>query len=674
MPSTDWIINSQAGTSTFAAARISGVVRDRSSQGADTVSFLYPSGFDGVGLPFESKATISKIDSSGDQKTWFTGWVTSLPRSASGGDESLSVRLSGPWYWLEQMVFESGWTYTQNGAKPLIVGYTSHLLLNSGGNGLITTGTQIRAVLQYVLDMFTADGREAPFQIGAITPVIYAPIDEVRDLSCAEVIRKQLRWHPDAVCWFDSSTVPPTFHCKSRAELVAVDLPIATTKDSGRVSRWSLTPRYDLVRPSVAIRYETKSTIDGRDTLRITDDIYPIGKTGREPGALTATVDLQGAKTTTARASLTVETIPIDLKAAAALAWWKRKIPELNNPAIGAITINKVGRVRRNLDGTTTDLANGGSLPNEVIEGQVAPWMTINNTSISAQQERVSIEVKYAVYDGDSTQAGATKMSEVNKPFTYSYDLVTTDGLTGDYSTIATFESGDPQPLGLAQALFSIVQVLHFDGDIELTEVDLGDRGPVGVGNVVNLSNGLPEWAAMRALVQTQREDFDRGVTTLTVGPPAHLGVTDLAELLRVNRTRMRFTNSGAQGSGGIGSNDLRLGKQTANSSRGVSDQVYQLWVIKADDKVITLDAATGIARFEAGASNAKTTTVIDLINGTIMMTDAAHGGRSIALELAKCVGGNANRALSIQETNVCETVNGVDVTKKMLVLRSPSY
>lgn len=647
---SNWILTTDAGSTTFADGRISNVVRERSSQGPDTVSLRYANTFDAAAPAFESKAVISKVDAIGKQSVWFTGWVTSLPRYASGSEESVSLKLSGPWYWLEQMIFENGWLSTQNGAKPLIVGYTSHLLLNLGAGGLITTGQQIRAVLQYVLDMFTADAQAAPFAIGDITPAIYAPIDEVRDLSCADVIRKQLRWHPDAVCWFDSSTTPPTFHCKSRTELVGVDLPLPTSKDSGRVSRWSLVPRFDLLRRSVAIRYEKKSTIDGQDILQIINDVYPVGKTGREPRSATATVDLQGIKASNVRASLTVEAVPADLKAQASLAWWKSRIPELNNPAIGAITINKVGRLRRNLDGTETDISQVGGLPNEVIEGQVAPWMTINGAALSAQHERVNIEVSYAVYDGDASQGGAVKMTDLAKPFTHYYDLVTTDGVTGDYSAVAGFESADPQPIGLAQALFTILQTLHYEGEIELTETEVGEAGAVGLGNTVNLTNGMAEFAAMRALVQSVREDIDKGITILSLGVPTHLGISDLTELLRVNRTRIRYTSSATQSTGGAGSSDLRLGKQTANSSRGASDQVYKLWVVKVGNNVITLDAEAGL----------------------IKMNDSA--GHSVTMELSKCVGGNAARALAIQETNVCEKVNGVDVTKKILVLRSDSY
>ena len=46
--------------------------------------------------------------------------------------------------------------------------------------------------------------------------------------------------------------------------------------------------RFDLVVPSVAIKYESTRYVNGSGITAITADVYPPGKTGQEIGALVA--------------------------------------------------------------------------------------------------------------------------------------------------------------------------------------------------------------------------------------------------------------------------------------------------------------------------------------------------------------------------------------------------
>ncbi len=71
----------------------------------------------------------------------------------------------------------------------------------------INTGQQIIEALNWARQAARHEAMAAPpFQIGEVTPALDVPIDEVRDITCAEVIHKMLRWSPDAVCWFDYTT------------------------------------------------------------------------------------------------------------------------------------------------------------------------------------------------------------------------------------------------------------------------------------------------------------------------------------------------------------------------------------------------------------------------------------------------------------------------------------
>jgi hypothetical protein len=168
---------------------------------------------------------------------WFSGIVTQIPRAGAPDSESMRYKVAGPWWYLDNMVFmqpyQNVFLGLSSGTPQYGVQNSSHLFLNQSGiAGLvsrITTGAQIIAALQWALLPFTSVSAPPPFQIGTITPALDVPIDEVRDITCAEVIHKMLRWSPDAVAWFDYTTTPPTFNCLRRADMSTVNIDVSQT-------------------------------------------------------------------------------------------------------------------------------------------------------------------------------------------------------------------------------------------------------------------------------------------------------------------------------------------------------------------------------------------------------------------------------------------------------------
>src|SRR5712692_2033996 len=414
-----WTLLYGGAEKSFADWGLSQLTRSLVSQDADKASFVA----DGAALDsaqqFDYGATVV-IKKNGI--VWFVGRVITIPRQGSGRAESLRYELAGPWYYLQQIIYQQTWISYLNNQKQASQ-FTSHLLLNvNPANGqIITTGAQILAALNYAI----AQG--APFQIGAVTSALYPALDEVRDMTCAEVIRKQLRWHPNAVTWWDYTAVDvkgassPKFNCNVLQLLpaVSVQLPTDATNAAGfvpSVSEVSITPRFDLQRPSVAIKYEKKTSINNIDFLSVITDIWPVGKTGQEINALTATIDLQGAKITTVKASLRVDPIvETDVN------WWKRKFPELADSSLGAsLVLISTARSLRNPDGSTTPLPVGGGLANEVIEGQVCPWM--NSATAVAQQEEITAKFSYSISDQATTELLAQLLNKIK-----SHKCVTTN-------------------------------------------------------------------------------------------------------------------------------------------------------------------------------------------------------------------------------------------------------
>lgn len=604
---------------------------------------------------------------------WFVGRVIKPRLVGTSQREHQEYTAVGPWYLLEQSVFEQAWGYWVNGNNQLQTNFTSHLVLNGTADGvsLINTGTQIRSALQWFLDV-----NVGAFTIGSVTPAILPPVDEVRDLAVAEVIRKELRWHQDAVGWFDHSTAAPTFNCKLYSELEAVTLkiPPASTEAEANVDEVVLESREDLIRPAVVIKYEVRATINGQERLSVLVDAWPLSATGRELGALVATVDLQGAKITTIEAEIASRTIPDDLEDAGSLDWWKTQIPELAVPEAIDVQILDADRLWIDDDGIGRQFSqNGGvdglpvKLPYELMRGQVADWMV--NAGAAAQKERITIKVSFSRYDADpTTDTNAKRRASLEKVFTK--DITTTTVPTGVYTGPRRIEQrADPVPVGLAKALHDAMQILHYSGSFKLVEEEVS--GLVRPGKVINLQGARAEWATMKAMVQQVTEVAATGVTTVTVGPAEKLGISDLIELLRVNRGRFRYGTPGAQADGLLSDGGGgALGKQTPNSDRAPGSSIYSYLTIESNGNTAKFSPAEGLATFEGGGIVVK----IDMAVGSITMTDSAHPGRSIALELARCFAANADRALRIQETAVCVTENGQKVTKHRLALLSDVY
>ena len=170
---------------------------------------------------------------------WFNGIVTQLPRRGQPDAESNAYKVAGPWWFLENRVFEKTFNVLDHLAVPgdftsgvYVQKSFSHSFLYIGPTAalsqfnLITTGQQIVEALNWALKPFTDTSTPPPFQIGSVTPSQLVPFEEIRDITCAEVVKRCLRWSPDAVAWFDYSTTPPTFNCKQRPGLTTVNLPL----------------------------------------------------------------------------------------------------------------------------------------------------------------------------------------------------------------------------------------------------------------------------------------------------------------------------------------------------------------------------------------------------------------------------------------------------------------
>jgi hypothetical protein len=246
----NWTLTCNGAEKLLADWGVAQLTRKLVSQGVDELSFRAEGSPADSAPIFPHGAAVAllrdrSIDSGGSFSggaPWFQGIVTQVPRRGAPDAESLAYKISGPWWYLDNIVFQQpyqnvflGYSSPGDPNSPPVYGqaHSSHLFLNqapiTGALARITTGQQILDALNWALKPFTDADAAPPFQIGAVTPALDVPIDEVRDITCAEVIHKMLRWSPDAVTWFNYTTSPPTFNCKRRADMTAVNIDVSQT-------------------------------------------------------------------------------------------------------------------------------------------------------------------------------------------------------------------------------------------------------------------------------------------------------------------------------------------------------------------------------------------------------------------------------------------------------------
>ena len=518
---------------------------------------------------------------------YFFGVVTEIPKRGTGNSESMTYKVCGPWWYLDTLVYQQGWKLWW-GAYPAVppatpppgvqgvdwviqdqvwsngvrqpnyftIKYTSHVTLNQridtlselylADFGKLTTGQQMRDTLEWAT---VKSG--APIQIGAEFPKIVTtgntyvgvqevidaggscpnadvPVDTSTDMTCAEVIRKMMRWHPDAVTWFDYTTTPPTFHCKTRDGMKAdgevVDLPF--DPDLGLITELDVTPRYDLKVPLVWINYEYQMQSDKIRWVQTVQDVYP---TPPPPlterfAAMVATIDMTGLQYDSTKANVSV--IPMALED---INFWSKFYPYLT--VENATVIPGSGTRGVGADTSFGNVLNTESAP-------ISEWM-----NVGSQSETISAKVIYTDAKGNKTD-----------PQVLTQNVTSTNAGTQVYVKNDITAISEPYPYQLARTLYNTLSILQFAGTVHMVEQEVGEM--VSIGNTFNIvSNDKqnpvdPDWTTMNAMVTSVVEDVDQGTTEVTFGPPGHLGAKEFVELLRMTRLRQLGWASGTRAGG----------------------------------------------------------------------------------------------------------------------------
>ena len=469
---------------TFSKWGLSKLKRKLTNQICDTVSFsVTPSNYQDSGL-FDPESTIKILR---NDKLWFYGIITQSPNQFHSNALERIYEVSGPWWYLQNLVFQQDWKEAQNpqdSESTLIKIQKGRLILGQDiNNKTINNGQQIKEIINYAIDC------GAPIQLGKITPDVTFPVDEVKDLSCAEAVSRVLRWSPDALVWFDYSTTPyPTLNVTRR-----IDFDSMKIENLKNIHSLCISPRHDLKKESVVLKYE-KTHYTGQVTWTTTEiDAYPLKSTGKKFKSVVLTIDLEGMRGNTVSQKIKTDFINTN-----SIDWWKRHLPDLKNVSADKIEINHVTRK--------------SELQREIQEGSIAKWM-----DVEAESDTISAMVSY------ETQSESIIDREI------VVKLNATNATSNTYRRLISGYPAENTPTGLAKKLYESVSQLQYDGDIEILH-------PRICGN--DFWGKAIEIDGTKTPIQEIREDVEQGKIHLKIGPAKHLGPCDLVELLRTNRKR----------------------------------------------------------------------------------------------------------------------------------------
>lgn len=580
----DWIFKSGSQYRTAAQLGISNCRRVCVSLGVDKFTFDIPGNI--LAETFQDSSNLFAYgsivevyrDTATHANRWFYGRVNTIPRSATGSDENISMELVGPWFWLEKTVYTQQWKLALNG----VLGDRSVTRVILGQNAVgqsISVGAQISDVIT------VAAAAATPVLIGSITAPMVIPYDEQLDLTCAEVIQRMARWAPDCVGVFKYNAASlPVFSFLPPSSCTAKTVSVT----SG--SQLSIRRRDDITVPGVLLNFERTDTIEVNGQTQTVRSLEQ--QTAGNPsalGALVSTVQLRGSVSTSTSMEQKIVTATFGDSTAGSVSFWRRYIPWLDQHCIengdASVSISGWSNPDRSIYGSEI-----------LISGEVQAWMN-KKYAVLPFKAKLAYEVR------DSFGTVLKREDDV----VLQVQLSVTDATSGTYTTNqgGTIEAAEVVPANMAAQLYAALSRRYHEGSI--TVIDEECSSTVAVNNLLNISGGLTEWIGMNAMVVEVSEHIDSGTTTIQFAPPPQLAIGDLAAMLSAARNRRPSQNAPvrttASASGQSGTAVSLSGNSAAQAGSTGGGQLTKIRLSKAADKYVEVGGTNNDITVKDGTS-----------------------------------------------------------------------
>ena len=409
-----------------------------------------------------------------------------VDRHGRGDDRVQDVTVAGPWGKLNRLVFKQTW-----GAGAVAFS-SSRVILGQTAAGLAQTmAAQLAEIAGFAA---------TPCGIALGTnaaPAQYLPLDEARDITCADAIRRELRFFPKLVVRFDYTAATPALQIVDTSGDSAAAY-VATIPKTDREYVYDAHPVscVDVTVDAVEM------TVNG-DSASF-HQVYPADGDTDDLDCLHVTVPLAhgGGSTESETFKIESEEIPGALNN---VHWWATKHPRLANVAESAITF---------ASSPTRSPSNYGYIVKNTKEEIEAAG---KHCEVSRFQCKVKIETA----------------DDVEDEVTLTMDFLTTDARSGTYTvqTGSTATAGEELPDGLAQALYE-----------QRSQSLASERMTVRLGATFpKLGDKLTETVGSSSET-LYLQSFDVDVADLTArlsfGQPEHLSAEDMKSLLNGFRQR----------------------------------------------------------------------------------------------------------------------------------------
>ena len=565
-----WTIKGESGKAfdatvrSLEAAEIEAATLDFRSLSDDVLSFvIVPEDVTAATIPeLAQEMTLYR-----DGVQFFHGNVTGRPITLQSDKQVVQVVVSGPWWWMERINFTSTKT-DGTGATAERISYVF---------GTTSGGSNLKTSIEAAIDRAITLG--VPMQRGTVATFFDVPRITLNQGNCGQVLAELVRLVPDTMVWFDYSTSPATINVSRRGSATTRTLDAA----SGALQSIAINPIQELQVSQVRLPYVTRD-VAGRTQFQeqasgtpATGKVQILTISGPEidtfiPNDLLDSYVIKTASNSSEESTLIISRDPqvaaikakYDLSSTLGLlqgvsflassAW--RYTPQCgpNFTTASYITVSVGGYQVIDANGKSVNMTGKKivtttDIPQWVIDEYPGRFQKVKITFqfLGAflieypgcrSGESISYKLPYwyneISWSGDYsgfpyTYEGRSKFSWKNTEVeayisTVAYPTTTTIYRPADYTFIAP-------PANLAANLKSAQDWLPYEGDIELVEEDVGVTRYRGCK--INISNTLTDFAAMGALVASERLDIAAGTTTITLGQPPRLDFRTFVDRVR---------------------------------------------------------------------------------------------------------------------------------------------
>lgn len=432
--------------------------------------------------------TVQYNNGSGSYVTVFVGEVDRIvDRHGRGTERVQDVTVAGPWSKLNRLVFRQTWSVAGagTGGAALTIS-SSRVILNQDATGAAQSmAEQLDEILTYACSKCGI----TKGTVSALAQVL--PADEARDITCADAIRRELRFFPKRIVRFDYASGPAIQIVDTSSGSIAAY--VANVPKTERVFVYNAHPI-----SCVCVDVDTTDIFLGGSSLSV-HQVYPTDADPDDLDCLHVTVPLErgSASTTTESFESVTENVPSDLNS---VTFWKLKHPRLANVAVSAI-----------------DITNGARTPSNYPRIAKSTKGEIEAAGLHCEVSRFTCDCHITTTDDEEEDIKLTM------------DFLTTDATTRTYTwqTGSSSTAGETLPANLAQALFEQRSQSLLS---ERMTIRLGDSFPkIGDKDVVDGET-----------VYLQSFDVDCYDLTaqLSFGQPEHLSAEDMKSLLNGFRQR----------------------------------------------------------------------------------------------------------------------------------------